>query len=281
MWYVRKDEEDETQGHPGKTREELDEIHPRLRRAAVAAIRVLKDAGIRRVDALPYAPVLPPLMHFFDKFPAPHPDSVARGLRRFVWLVAAGGARQQQRGTYQRAAARFIREHDDAKSAIDKLVAYSEIDVDGAVKALMRVRHDWRSAATRLVALALFELDPMELTEGGTPIPVWEVLPEKGDELFRYIWSEGTNKLFSSTANRVISAELGSILERLADTEQLNQGELFPRTVISYGRHLESQAITPAALLALQRGDRTTFLKLRATRITEVVENFLRTRLGG
>ena len=116
------DEADDKEGTPGRTREELDRIHPRLKKAASAAIKLLQGAGIQRVEALPYALVLPPLMHFFDKFPAPYSNGVMLKLRRFAWLVAAGGAQQQHRSTYQRAAARFIRSVKQADEAVSELV---------------------------------------------------------------------------------------------------------------------------------------------------------------
>lgn len=43
---------------------------------------------------------------------------------------------------------------------------------------------------------------------------------------------------------------------------------------------LASQAITPEAWVALQRGNRLEFLELREKRIAEVVDDFIQRQLG-
>lgn len=273
----RMDEQDEALKTPGGTREELGKIHPRLKRAAIAAIELLQVAGIRRVETLPYALVLPPLMQFFDRFQAPCSASVRKKLHRFVWLVAASGAGQQHRSTYQRAAARLIRNKAQSEEAVaSNLVAYSEDVLDSVSANHLVDQHDWRSGATRLVELALFELEPREL-DTGAPIPVWEVLPEKGHKLFRRIWTRGVDELASSSANRLMSMASGR-KSTSAILEQLAEPGLFAAPVSR--EVLESQAITQEAWSALQNGDRLSFLRLRAARIAEVVNNFLRARLS-
>ncbi len=270
----RMDEQDEALKTPGRTREELGKIHPRLKRAATAAIEVLQSAGIRRVEALPYALVLPPLMHFFDRFPPPCSESITKMLHRLIWLVAASGAGQQHRSTYQRAAARLIRGKQNQEVVANNLVAHSEDVLDRVQANHLVEQHDWRSGATRLVELALFELEPREL-ETGAVIPVWDVLPDKGHKLFQRIWTHGIDGFAASSANRLISMTVGrsgknSMLEKFAASP------LFPVS----REILASQAITQEAWGALQNGEQLQFLRLRATRIAEVVDSFLHRHLS-
>jgi Protein of unknown function DUF262 len=271
------DEQDDARNVPGRTRAELSAIHPRLKQAAGAAIDFLKDAGIRRIEALPYPVVLPWLIHFFGSFPGPHTDDVLAKLRAFLWLVVAGGTRKRYRSTYQRAVARLIRVAGNAEKAVSDLVEYSKQNVDDGYEhaAAFWKDHDWRSGATRLVELALFELKPRDL-ETGDEIQVWDVLPEKGHELFRYIWRSGVDEFMSSSANRLIlvgagRGEVGRILERL-------DSSLFQKEQLT--EILASQAVSPEAWEALIAGRRLEFLRLRAIRITEVVDEFLKKRIS-
>jgi len=269
----RMDEEDKAQT-PGRTRAALHNIHPRLKSAAATAINLLQEAGLRRIEALPYALVLPPLIHFFDRFPLPGSGSAKKALHRFVWLVAVRGEGHEHRATYQQAIARIIRADRNADEVASRLVQYSEGELDLSQTDSFVDKHDWRSGATRLVELALFELQPREI-DTGEPIPVWEVLPEKGHQLFRRIWTRDIGEFSSSSANRLISVTPGRN-QKSSTLDQLIANPLFPPSLET----LESQAITQEAWAALQQGNRLQFLKLRAARISEVVRNFMSKRLA-
>ena len=136
--------------------------------------------------------------------------------------------------------------------------------------------HDWRSGATRVVELALFELEAREL-ETGEAISVWDKLVDKGDELFQRIWVRGVDEFASSSANRLISAAPG-----VATPAGPSSGS--PR--IGCSRFLSRGRFWRAKLLhggmdSVQNGQRLRFLQLRAARIAQVVNRFLRERLSG
>ena len=196
-------------------------------------------------------------------------------LHRFVWLVAARGEGHEHRATYQEAIARIIRNTgQNADEVASELVQYSDREFDLSQTDSFVDKHDWRSGATRLVELALFELQPREI-DSGEPIPVWEVLPEKGHELFRRIWTRDIDEFSSSSANRLISMTPGRN-QKSSTLDQLMAHPLFPPS----REVLESQAITQEAWAALQQGNRLQFLKLRAARISEVVKRFMSKRLA-
>jgi hypothetical protein len=198
-----------------------------------------------------------------------------KALHRFVWLVAVRGEGHEHRATYQQAIARIIRSADrNADEVASKLVQYSEDELDLSQTDSFVAKHDWRSGATRLVELALFELQPKEI-DTGEPIRVWEVLPDKGHQLFRRIWTRGIGEFSSSSANRLISVTPGRN-QKSSTLDELIEHPLFPPSLET----LESQAITQEAWAALQQGNRLQFLKLRAARISEVVRNFMRKRLA-
>lgn len=280
------DERDATANTPGKTRRELNTIHSRLKQAAAAAIDLLQQAGIRHVAILPYALVFPPLVHFFDRFPDPMSDATLGKLKRFVWLVSISGGRQRHRSTFQRKAASLTRNAKNAEDAVHQLVQISEMTLDAIRAKSLMAHHDWDSGATRLVALALFELAPRELSSG-RPLAVWDELSARGGSPFRLLWTSGVGPFATSSVNRIIAmgddkaSSLGGPLEQHAEnqlslelpTDQESPGSIDPAI-------LESHAIPIEAWKALQRGNRLEFLRLREIRMTEVIDDFLRKQLA-
>jgi hypothetical protein len=267
---------DEAEARP--MREKLEEIGPELEMASTLAITLLQEMGIRRVEILPYPIILPILTHFFHRYP--EVSTRNRGnLIRFAWQVSAGASVHRNRATYLRRVARVIRDSQSPEVAVHELVDYSGGPVMGESLA---AHHDWRSGSTRLVALALFECGPREISTGEL-IPVWDLLPKKGHEMFQRIWTRGTDWLGAASANRIISAirspQSSRSLEILAARQQ--QQTLFSEDTSSAQppEALASQAITEEALAALGTGDRLNFLALRAARIANIVDNFLQRRL--
>lgn len=263
----RSDRADSEAGHPGETRTMLDEVHPRLRAAGQRAVHAVQHAGIYHVDGMPNAALaLAVLIHLFDRFPILRDEDVTR----LVWWLAAWGKGVRNRSTYQRAMARLLREAKTSGEAVASLIGYAKADLNEVKRSVMNAKHDWRSAATQVVSLALFSLEPRSLfTEA--PIDVWAILPQEGERMFRQIWTRETGPQRATTANRLICAPNDDSPSRILD---LASGLMPVNEVV-----LQSQAITPEAWEALARRDKGEFLKLRHERIGEVVSEFLMRKL--
>jgi hypothetical protein len=237
--------------------------------------------GIRRVEVLPYAILIPLLTHFFHQFRAQGlADATLRDLTHFSWRVSAGGATHWNRATFMRRVARIIRTASTAERAVKGLLDSVESHIVGDLIG----HHDWRSGTTRLVALALFELQPRELA-GGASIDVWSLIAQAGTghDLFQRLWTRGVDAYAASTANRIISAQRfaqpGRLLERAFGAPSSQIGLFSAEESINWytTEAYETQGVTPGMLEALREG-RVPFLELRSRWLTDIVDAFLERR---
>jgi hypothetical protein len=263
----KADEADRARGAPQRTRRALETIYPRLKQAGERTIEALVAAGIRRIEALPYALILPVLMHFYDRFPEPLSDEDEAEVRRWIWWVAAVGARGQNRSTWMRANAQMIWEGHNPGDALLRLLFTRHARTPGPGRRFLEKRHDWRSGETRLVALALFDLGPRDL-ETGAPIDVWQELSRRGDKIFSRIVPEGASS--SSSTGRIITPS--------GARHTLNLKAIAQRAEQPSAETLASQAIPVEAWHALRDGEEWLFQVRRRQRMTEVIDSFLSTR---
>jgi len=138
----------------------------RLERSAAASVSFLRtDAGIPHASLLPYQQPLLALARFFDRFPEPSGRS-RELLTRWIWRGSLTGA---HRGDLVATRTMSMAIQDDEAEAVDQLLALlpprpaEEPDVDAPFR--------WQTASSKLLALALLDLEPLDLTDGSAVRP--------------------------------------------------------------------------------------------------------------
>ncbi|MBK8253963.1 MAG: DUF262 domain-containing protein [Polyangiaceae bacterium] len=231
-----------------------------------------EDVQIPHLRLLPYPVVLILLVRFFHL----HPEVAAADrvrLTRWVWRGAVTGLHQRAEVSRMREALRQMR--DDSPSAtIDRLL--ERFQKDQAIGWKLGP-FDPRSAAARMVCLALWEKQPKRLPTlpgepHGGPVEMDELLGSDrfAPEIYRMA-SLKTDELRAkgkSAANRILLADWRSV----ADLRHLNFD--------AHREFLDSHLIDQAMLNAVLENDQARFLGLRERALIQHVEIFLAKRAG-
>jgi hypothetical protein len=241
-----------------------------------SALEAVRGAGVLHLDAIPLPVVLSVLAHLFDAFPATDGEApCSPKLESFIWGAFVAGP-SALRSTFLKAAARIIRNAGPNRSR-DEVVE----DLAGAlpsprvaIRTLLEARHDWRSSATRVRAIALFSLglrDPFS----GEILDCWGLLQRRGHEAFRELWSSGVDDLRSLPANRMlIDTDLRSGLgaRLVAAANGGSQAGLF---LVDCG-----QLIDKGGVRRLLDDSRTDFLSGRQFLMDDHVSKFIESRIS-
>jgi hypothetical protein len=248
---------------PRLTDTEAEEAYRRTAATASQIIQFLKsDAGIPHYDLLPYKQAFVTLGRFFQLHPQPSPRS-RELLARWIWRGALNGAHQGDTVSTRKVLARILPESEE-RSVHGMLEM-----VSGKPSAIPDVadRCNFRFAASKLLALALFSLEPRDLITGNRlaagqlmsqvqsghdSSPLLQIFPVRAGKV---------EEALQSAANRLIQPPHQRGVRRLL-------------AGIDDSRLLLSHGISAAARQALDDGDSAAFLKLRAEWLRPRVELF-------
>lgn len=230
------------------------EAYARTARAMRAAIIFLTThVGIPQVALLPYKQPLVALAKFFDL----HSEPSARSrelLSRWIWRGAWSGLHSGDTVT-TRAILDAI--DGDENGSVQKLLATirgAEPDPEPRL-----ATYNFRTARSKLETLALLALRPRLLTTGKRIIPS----SVKGPESILTLGTQAEDPLATTVAARFIHPRIPKVRLAIARADEIAR---------------VSQAIPQSAYEAFIDGDDESFLRLRATHLIEVVEEFLRSR---
>ncbi len=248
---------------PRLTDTEAEQAYRRTAATASQIIQFLKsDAGIPHYDLLPYKQAFVTLGRFFQLHPQPSPRS-RELLARWIWRGALNGAHQGDTVSTRKVLARILPESEE-RSVHGMLEM-----VSGKPSAIPDVadRCNFRFAASKLLALALFSLEPRDLITGNRlaagqlmsqvqsghdSSPLLQIFPVRAGKV---------EEALQSAANRLIQPPHQRGVRRLL-------------AGIDDSRLLLSHGISAAARQALDDGDSAAFLKLRAEWLRPRVEIF-------
>lgn len=223
-----------------------------------------QDAGIPHLRLLPYHSPLTALSAYFDRFPTPS-TRARRLLTRWLWRGSVTGELRGD-GRGMRPALEAVRAApNDEVAAHSVLMTVAATRPDWKPGAPFNLRH----ARSRLSMIALVDLRPRNLRTK-EPIDVAALLNSDGDPAPQIIGhraatsSDEDAAVYSSVGNRILypDSKEESVLSLLAASPQQPELPLTPSTGLS-PHALASHAISPDALAALRRGDRSSFLRIR------------------
>jgi hypothetical protein len=239
---------------PRLTDKEAEQAYRLTAATASQIIQFLKsDAGIPLTTLLPYKQAFVTLGRFFQLHPQPSPRS-RELLARWIWRGALNGAHQGDTVSTRKVLARILLPESEERSVNGMLEM-----VSGKPSAIPDVadRFNFRFAASKLLALALFSLEPRDLVTGDRlaagqlmsqvhsghdSSPLVQIFPVRAGK---------TEEALQSAANRLIHPPHQRGVRRLL-------------VGIDDSRLLLSHGITQPFRRALDDGDSAAFLKLRA-----------------
>lgn len=248
---------------PRLTDKEAEQAYRLTAATASQIIQFLKsDAGIPHYDLLPYKQAFVTLGRFFQLHPQPSPRS-RELLARWIWRGALNGAHQGDTVSTRKVLARILPESEER--SVNGMLEM----VSGKPSAIPDVadRFNFRFAASKLLALALFSLEPRDLVTGDRlaagqlmsqvhsghdSSPLVQIFPVRAGK---------TEEALQSAANRLIHPPHQRGVRRLL-------------VGIDDSRLLLSHGISAAVRRALDDGDSAAFLKLRAEWMRPLVELF-------
>lgn len=228
------------------------------------------DAGVSRIELLPYRDPIRVLAKLFHWIPEPSNQSRAM-LSKWLWRGAISG-RHAMNESQVHATLRLL--SSDEERSVRALCS----QLDGIEpRGLKTGRHDFRSASTKLMCNVLVSLGPLHV-ETGEPTRVSSLIARRGSEAFEQLVPRRrvhdkkfeAGNTFRGTANRIIHPHLfdASILDAL-------RGIPADRTHI-----LESHGVCARAAVHLRGGRYEEFLRLRAETLIQRAEAFFRKRCG-
>lgn len=223
-----------------------------------------QDARIPNVRLLPYRFLVIPLARFFHRFPEPAPRS-RELLVRWLWRVCAAGTFHGE-ARQIRAAVRAVGDHEE--ESVQRLLAQVKRNADGF---RLSSRFDMRTAESRIVALALFAAEPVDLQTGAS-LDCARLFREKGDELFARALLRtpgGANLNLGSAANRFVYPGGGGqkLIDLLVGTAEVRE------------RWLQTHLVTGPATSALKQREWARFLGLRTHQLEAQTARFLSSRM--
>ena len=229
----------------------------RLERSAAASVSFLRtDAGIPHASLLPYQQPLLALARFFDRFPEPSGRS-RELLTRWLWRGSLTGA---HRGDLVATRTMSMAIRDDEADAVDRLLALlpprstDDPDVDAPFR--------WQTASSKLLALALLDLDPRDLTHGSAVRPAAD---DTDDARWQRLFRDILDRPHAGLANH------------LAHPPH-RRGLIYAITTCDEPAWLASHAISVEARRALKFDRVDDFLALRAAALRQHVSDFLERR---
>lgn len=225
-----------------------------LERSAAASIAFLRgDAGIPHVSLLPYQRPLLALARFFARFPEPSGRS-RELLARWLWRGALTGAHQGNT-IATRTMLGSIQERE--AEAVERLLALlpprpgdlPDVDAPFAL----------RTASSKILALALLDLEPRDLSRGTIVLPVDD---DTDDARWQRLLHDILDRPHSGLANHLVHPSH-------------RRGLAHAITTCEEPAWLASHAISSEARRALKFGHEDQFLALRAADLRAHVDNFL------
>lgn len=237
------------------------------RRTAATASQVIlflkNDAGIPHYDLLPYKHVFVTLGRFFQLHPQPSPRS-RELLARWIWRGTLNGAHQGDTVSTRKVLARILPE-SEGRSVDGMLEMVKERP---SVLPDVADRFNFRFAASKLLALALFSLEPRNLLTGDRLAAgqLMRRVPSVHDsspllQIFSSVRPGEKEEYLQSAANRLFHPPHQGGIRRLLT------GITDPGLLLSHG-------ISTAARQRLDEGDSAAFLKLRAEWMRPRVQSF-------
>lgn len=220
---------------------------------------IRRDLSIPRFELVPRANDLMPLAGFFRRFPEPAPRN-RELLTRWFWRQAVSRDRNRPTRPGNTAAAGPVNEH----AVVQRLLAtlHPEPATD-----LLRFQFDLRFAESRLVVLALLDLEPRHVRTNDV-IRAADLINAQARMRIPKCFRGYAGPLWETAANRLVHPDKGRLTRLLEGTRS---------AVI-----LRSHAISDEAAQSLRGGDREQFLQLRAAEVARQLNAFLarRTRWG-
>lgn len=233
--------------------------------ALARTVGFLQDScGIPNVRLIPYPVVFFILARWFHIHRSTEPAILTR-LAQWVWRGAMGATHQRAEVSRMREQVRAIRGDEDEQQSLDRLMTHVGLRPPAG---WALERFDQRSARSRIEILALLAAGPRDRFG-----PVRIRALSTSDRIAREIvpwrdWGSLDRVLVRSAANRVVldTADKGLARElRSWDFEQQEQT-------------LRTHLIGPEMFVALEAQDFETFLRLRASAVSEHVAQFLEAR---
>lgn len=270
----RLDKKDAGKDPTRSARERLRTIYPELHRWLREAVEFLQATGFKRIEVLPHDMVIPLLMLVFARFPDLDGANSVPALQRWIWLLSAGGARTLHRSTYLRTATRVIRRAESAEAAVAGLEQLSPVRLEGLADDIVESRFSLNNNTAKLVVLALFSLNPVDLVRGES-IDLWSGLEVHRERLFRPLFAGASAAEGRTFVNRIVDdsgvpSPAGPSL--LMQLKGLSESER--------ARRLQTQCISGDAIQALARDDAAGFLRIRHAQLRDTIDEFIRSKLG-